>query len=102
MDTFVIHTMRVYKSDSHIKLKFAATCSCQTDGRFASEGEALRFAELHKTNATKGINSVVIVNDIHPPKVEAKAEDKKLPPYAVGAAQPTVEEKPLPPYAAKA
>ena len=100
MDTFVIHTMRVYKSDSHKDLKFAATCSCQTDGRFPSEGEAMRFAEEHKNKRTKGINSVVIVNELHPPKVEAKAEEKTLPPYAAPAAKP--EETTVPPYASKA
>jgi hypothetical protein len=97
----VIHTMRVYKSDSHIKLKFAATCSCFTDGRFASEGEAMAYAEKHRTNATKGINSVVIVNELHPSKVEAKPET--IPPYA-RAPQTSVklEESSVPPYARKA
>jgi hypothetical protein len=99
MDTFVIHTIRVYKSDSHKDFKFAATCTCQTDGRFASEGEAMRFADEHKIKRTKGIDSVVIVNEIHPPKVEAKPEEKALPPYAAGAAKP---QETVPPYARKA
>ena len=96
----MIHTMRVYKSDSHKDLKFAATCSCFTDGRFASEGEAVAWAEKHRINATKGINRFELVNELHPPKVEAKAEEKTLPPYAAPAAKP--EESSVPPYARKA
>jgi hypothetical protein len=97
----MIHTMRVYKSDSHKDLKFAATCSCFTDGRFASEGEAVAWAEKHRINATKGINRFELVNEIHPPKVEAKPEEKALPPYAAGA-QAAKPQETVPPYARKA
>jgi hypothetical protein len=96
----VIHTMRVYKSDSHKDLKFAATCSCQTDGRFASEHEAVAYAEKHRLNATKGINSVVIVNEIHPVKSPTDAASATIPPYAKqSSAAPQGKE--IPPYARK-